>query len=291
MHLPTPSKVLKKCFPALFQSHGPQPARDKSTTYVVGLPPIHPCIGLSGCFSSSLIETPFRPHPKNLKEPPPPHECHHPLTDIINANAILDNAEDPAKMIQQIARDMDESLVDVRAAIAANLADRKQSARRIEQLAASEQTRQTKAEFALERGRDDLARLAFAEKSEVHNELEREATNVAQLEQAIAGLQIDAETLEAKRREATARQKSLALRSDAARSIMRVRKQLIDVDSTSVMDRFNHFERKLDELEGRANAFAPGPGGHRSLATEIDALESDHSIDDELHRLKSRPTR
>ena len=104
------------------------------------------------------IQTPS----KKSKEPPPPHECHHPLTDIINANvnAILDNAEDPAK-IRQIARDMDESLVDVRAAIAANLADRKQSARRIEQLAASEQTRQTKAEFALERGRDDLARLAF----------------------------------------------------------------------------------------------------------------------------------
>ncbi len=209
------------------------------------------------------------------------------LSDIINANisAILDEAEDPRKMIRLITREMQETLVEVRTASARHIANRKKIRNSIDFARDQASLWEEKAELAISRGRDDLARAALREKCRHDEEARLLDGELERVHHSIDKLKQDSEQLENKLKQARTRQKALILRGETARSRLRVKRQLHEIDSSDSLARFERYEQQLDALEGEAESLDLPC---RDLAKEIEALEEDQAISDELRRLRTR---
>lgn len=209
------------------------------------------------------------------------------LSDIINANlnALLDEAEDPEKMVRMITHEMEETLVEVRSTSARYLADRKIVAGRIARLESEARNWDQKAEFAVTKGRDDLAKAALKEKARLDEAAALLESDLAHIDTAIGKLKQDTLQLEEKLRMARARQKALILRGKTAQSRIRVKRQLHSTAYSDALDRFESYERKLDEMEGAIESWELG---NRNLADEIDELACDEHLDTQLAALKQR---
>ncbi|MPZ11559.1 MAG: phage shock protein PspA [Kiloniellaceae bacterium] len=210
------------------------------------------------------------------------------LTDIINSNlnSILDRAEDPDKIIRLVIQEMEDTLVEVRSTAAKTIAERKEATRRLARLSEAQRGWEQKAELALSKGREDLAKGALVEKAKL---TEAGAMLQEELEELGAMLQqgeADIAKLESKLREAKAKQQALAARHETASSRLKVRRNLYDGRVDDAFARFEQVERKLDAAEGEVEAFDLGRG--RSLAEEISELAGDSAIEDELAALKAR---
>lgn len=209
------------------------------------------------------------------------------MSDIINSNvnAILDQAEDPEKMVRMITQEMEETLVEVRSTSARYIADRKHINKRIGWVKGESVAWQQKAELAVSKERDDLAKAALREKARHDETVIYLEADVKTIDEAIAKLKHDTEQLEEKLRMARARQKALILRGKTARSRIMVKRRLHDVSYDQALDRFESYERKLDEMEGEIESYEVA---NRSLADEIDDLENEERLDHELQALKNR---
>ncbi len=208
-------------------------------------------------------------------------------TEIVNSNinALLDKAEDPEKMVRLIIQEMEETLVEVRTTSARAIADRKTLSRRQEFLEKDVVEWERKAELAIRKDRDDLARGALAERSKAEAAAEALVKESAALDETLAKLNDDMETLQAKLKDAKARQNAIVLRGKAARSRLGIRRQLSDHSVDDAMLRFEQYESRIDDLEGQVESYDMG---QKTLAAEIDALEGDETVDAELRRLKER---
>ena len=209
------------------------------------------------------------------------------FTDIVNANinVLLDKAEDPEKMVRLIIQEMEETLVEVRTRSARLIADKKDLGRRIERLHSEAAEWDNRAEMALSKGREDLARAALKEKTVTVEAATAIEVELEQVDINLEKLSGDISQLQQKLVDAKTRQKALIIRSKTATSRIGVRRQLHDVDIEEAMSRFDRFERKIDILEGEVEAYDLG---QRNLAEEIADLESDEKVDAELARLKAR---
>ncbi len=208
-------------------------------------------------------------------------------TEIVNSNinALLDKAEDPEKMVRLIIQEMEETLVEVRTTSARAIADRKTLARRQGSVERDAAEWQRKAELAIRKGRDDLARGALAERAKAEAAAEALATESAALDETLAKLNDDMETLQSKLKDAKARQNAIVMRGKAARSRLDIRRQLSDHSVDDAILRFEQYESRIDDLEGEVESYDMG---QKTLAAEIDALEGDEEVDAELRRLKER---
>ena len=208
-------------------------------------------------------------------------------TEIINSNinALLDKAEDPEKMVRLIIQEMEETLVEVRTTSARAIAERKTLSRRQEFLEKDASEWERKAELAIRKDRDDLARGALAERAKTEAATEALVKESAALEETLAKLNADMETLQAKLKDAKARQNVIVMRGKAARSRLGIRRQLSDHSVDDAMLRFEQYESRIDDLEGQVESYDMG---QKTLAAEIDALEGDETVDSELRRLKER---
>ncbi len=209
------------------------------------------------------------------------------FTDIINSNInnLLDKAEDPAKMVRLIIQEMEDTLVEVRSSSAKTLADKKNLARQAMRFEKDEQLWQEKAELALSKGREDLARAALIEKkkcAESAASLVNELTNV---DDHIAKLQDEITQLQEKLADAKARQKAIIMREKTASSRLKVKKNIDSNRVNDALSRFDSYERKIDDIEAQVESFDLGS---KSLADEIADLEDDENIDDELAQLKAK---
>ena len=209
------------------------------------------------------------------------------FTDIINSNinAILDKAEDPEKMVRLIIQEMEETLVEVRTQSAKLIADRKELNRRVERLQQEAQDWESKAEIALSKEREDLARAALKEKQGAEEAMAQIEADLEVIDHNLEKLSGDIAQLQQKLSDAKARQKALIVRGKTAQSRMGVKRQIHDVNIEEAMSRFDRYERRIDDLEGEVEAYDLG---QRSLADEIDELETDEKVDEELERLKAR---
>jgi phage shock protein A len=209
------------------------------------------------------------------------------LTDIVNSNinALLDKAEDPEKMVRLIIQEMEETLVEVRTASARAIADKKELARRGEWYRQEAAEWDRKAEVAVRKGRDDLARAALVERNRALESAEALQHELGVLESTLAKLADDTVALQQKLKDAKARQNAIVIRGQAATTRLSVRRQLHESNIEDAIERFEQYERKMDDLEGQIEAYDLGK---RNLSEEIAELEHDEHIDSELDKLKAR---
>ena len=213
------------------------------------------------------------------------------LSDIINSNinSLLDRAEDPAKLIRLIIQEMEDTLVEVRSAAARSIADRKEVERRLGRLADAQAEWERKAELAISKGRDDLAKGALLEKAKLGDTIDALEDELGRLETALHRNDADVGKLEAKLAEAKAKQKALVARHDTAGRRLKVRRTLHDGRVDDAFERFDSVERRIDRIEGEVEAYDLGDGrGGKSLADEIAELETESEIEEELAALKAR---
>ena len=210
------------------------------------------------------------------------------LTDIINANlnSVLDRAEDPEKMIRQMIHEMEDTLVEVRSNAARMIADRKGLERRRGRLDQAQGEWRRKAELALSKEREDLARAALVEKAKLAQDLADLDDELSHLDDALSKYEGDIEKLEAKLREAKAKQKVIVARQATATSRLKVRRQVHDRRIDDALVRFEQMERRVDAAESEVEAF--DLGARKTLADEIDELAADNQVEEELQALKSK---
>jgi len=210
------------------------------------------------------------------------------LSDIINSNlnSILDRAEDPEKLIRLIIQEMEDTLVEVRSSTVKTIAERKEVERRLADLDRDCAEWQRKAELALSRGREDLAKGALVAKSKLAEQAEALREQHHHLEEALAKSSEDIAKLQAKLTDAKNREKSILTRTKTATTQIKVRTQLHDDRINDAFSRFEQVERNLDALEGRVEAF--DVGRRKTLSEEIAELEADSQVEQELAELKAR---
>ncbi len=209
------------------------------------------------------------------------------LSDIINSNinSLLDKAEDPEKLIRMVIQEMEETLVEVRSTTAKIIADKKELLRRNDKLAKQADDWQAKAELALTKGREDLAKAALLEKASVNEVIALVKDDLVKLDESLNKLGSEIEQLQAKLNDARARQKAIMMRVSATHSRRQVNATLYNSSFDTALNRFEHFERKIDSMESEIEATAVGKKG---IAAEFEALEKEGKIDAELAALKSK---
>ncbi len=210
------------------------------------------------------------------------------FSDIVNSNinAILDKAEDPEKIVRLMIQEMEDTLVEVRSAAARSIADKKDLNRKIEALDREQKDWEDKAELAMRKGREDLAKAALVEKSRVASAVEVLKADYVAVDEGLAKLNEDIARLESKLEDAKARQKALLARHKTANSRLAARKKIHDYKIDDAMVRFEAYTRRIDDVEGRVEAYDLGLP--KDLNHEFASLEAEESVNKELDALKAR---
>jgi phage shock protein A len=210
------------------------------------------------------------------------------FSDIVNSNinAILDKAEDPEKIVRLMIQEMEDTLVEVRSAAARSIADKKDLNRRLETMEREQSDWESKAELALRKGREDLAKAALVEKSRVTAATEAIKSDYLAIDDGLSKLNDDIARLESKLQDAKARQKSLLARHKTATSRLAARKKIHDYQIEDAMVRFEQYTRRIDDVEGRIEAYDLGLP--KDLNHEFASLEAEESVARELRDLKVR---
>src|SRR5881227_3176636 len=207
--------------------------------------------------------------------------------DIVAANFadLLDKAEDPAKMIRMIILEMEETLVEVRASAARTIADQKEMRRQISRLDRLQESWVEKAELALSKDREDLAKAALVEKQKAADMADGLREEIKVIDDTLKAYEVDIAKLQSKLREARARQNAIAARFESAVTRGRAREIMNGSRTEDAFSRFEVLERRADFAEGRADAL--GMTGPKSLEEEIAELKADESVDAELAAMKA----
>ncbi len=209
--------------------------------------------------------------------------------DIVaaNFNDMLDKADDPQKMIRMIILEMEETLVEVRASAARTIADQKEMHRHTIKLDKLEADWGEKAQLALSKDREDLARAALVEKKKASGMSEQLKQEIAVLDDALRAYEQDIQKLQNRLREARSRQTAIAARLESAENRVKLRSLMTEDRVDDALSRFDQLERRVDYAEGRAEALSISDGSKQpSLSDEIAALEGADAIDDELEQMK-----
>ena len=208
--------------------------------------------------------------------------------DIIAANFtdLLDKAEDPGKMIRMIIMEMEETLVEVRASAARSIADQKEMRRQIAKLDKLQESWMEKAELALSKDREDLAKAALVEKQKAGDMGDSLRAEIGLLDDGLRASEADIAKLQNKLREARTRQNAITSRLESAQNRTRMREMYAGPKVDEAFSRFDVLERRVDFAEGRADALSLGAPA-KTLEEEIAELQTSEKIDAELAAMKA----
>lgn len=210
------------------------------------------------------------------------------LSDIINSNinSLLDKAEDPEKILRLMVQEMEDTLVELRTAAAKGIAERKERERFVQRLGAEIADWDGKAELAISKGRDDLAKSALVHKSNLQGQQTGTDKEIALISEQLTQMNLDTGKLQAKLAEVKLRQRQIVMRHDHAEKTLRARSQFANQRVDDIMQRFDYAERRIDGLEAQSEAL--DFGRERTLAQQFAELETDDKITAQLEELKAR---
>ena len=209
------------------------------------------------------------------------------FADIVNSNinSILDKAEDPEKMVRLIIQEMEDTLVEVRSTSAKTLASKKDITKQIAKMESEVADWQAKAELAISKEREDLARAALMERQKAQENAEALGKELTLVDDQLAKLQSEVVQLQEKLADAKTRQKAIIMRQKTVKSRLDVKRTLDSSKVDDAMGRFEQYERKIDDLESQVDAYDIGK---KTLSDEFEELQAGDKIEDELSALKKK---
>jgi phage shock protein A len=210
------------------------------------------------------------------------------VRDIVgsNINSVLDKAENPEKLVKHMIREMEDTLVELKAACAGAMASAKKASRDMDGVNTQIRHWEDRAELAIERNRDELAREALTAKRHYQDDAETVQREVDQLEELVGQYKSDIIQIEDKLGQARERQRVLVRRFKHAVHKKRAQQDIRKFDTSQVFVKFEEFAQRLDRAEAEADLVNFGRGQHKSLEQDFSDLEKDDSIEAELKRLK-----
>jgi phage shock protein A len=210
--------------------------------------------------------------------------------DIIasNISSMLDNAEDPEKLIKLMIREMEDTLIEIKSTCASAIAEQKKVERLFDDMKGKENFWGTKAKLAVEKGKDNLARQALQQKRIYSRKTEAVDEELIELESIVDQYRSDIEELENKLKSAREKQRLLVQRHIRAKSKKNAQEEIRRADSIEIMQKFESLENHIERMEAEADLV--NYGRHATLEDEFDALEADDDIEAELDKLKASPS-
>lgn len=210
--------------------------------------------------------------------------------DIVSANinAILDKAEDPEKMVRLMIQEMEDTLIEVKSNCAGFMAEQKRMERQLEQVQGEAEAWANKARLAVEKGRDDLARAALAEKQRLTRKAESQSEQVNQSRELVSQTQAEIAQLEAKLSDAREKQRLIIQRRTAAMSRIQTQTKIRQMDTSEAFAKFEAYENGIDRLEAEAGLVDSLRPKDATLREKFADLEHEDAIEQELESLKKQ---
>lgn len=211
------------------------------------------------------------------------------VRDIIssNINAMLEKAEDPEKLVKLMIREMEDTLVEVKASCAGAMANKKKVQRELEEVRKREEDWGAKAQLAVDKGREDLAREALLEKRRLKERAEAIGRELSNFDALVEQYQQDIMQLEDKLATAREKQRILVQRHVHAQKRRQAQENIRRTDNADAMARFESFEQRIERMEAEADLVNFGRKA-ASLEDEFAKLAGDEEIEKQLAELKSR---
>jgi len=212
------------------------------------------------------------------------------VRDIVNSNinAALDKAENPEKLVKHMIREMEDTLIEIKAACASSMAGARKAEREVENAESLAEHWAARAEMAVERGRDNLAREALRARQRYTEEAELTRGSADELTNLVDQYKSDIVQVEKKLAEARERQRTYVQRHVHAVQKKKVQQQIRKLDTSHAILRFEEFQERLDRVESESELVNYGRPKPQSLEGEFLQMERDESIEDELQALKEK---
>ncbi len=210
------------------------------------------------------------------------------VNDVIQANivAMLDKAEDSEKLLNLMLTEMQEALNECRSTAAALLCEEKNIKRQVSNKQQALTNWQLKAEHAIAKNRDDLAKSALAEKHVIEKNIECLQTQLETLQQSIVKITEDCERLQQKMTQAKAKQAQLVKRENVVEARAKINTQLQSDKVATALSRFEQIERRVESVESQVEAYELTDTASNT-AMQIESLVKNEKIDEELASLKA----
>lgn len=207
------------------------------------------------------------------------------IGEIVNANinAMLDKAEDPAKMVQLMIHEMEDTLMEIKSSAAEVIADQKRLHRAIARENKRVEEWDSKAALALQKEREDLARLALEQKLASQEKVTHLDERLKEVDVLVAQYKEDIARLNEKLQSAKQRQRAMEESQKRAEARKNVEEKIYQVNTSSAFSRFEDYEARLSRMEADAEVLSIG---NQNLERQFAELEKEGMVTEELEKLK-----
>jgi len=207
--------------------------------------------------------------------------------DIVgsNINSMLDRAEDPEKLIKLMIQEMEDTLIELKSACAGEMAESKKAERLLMVTENRVAYWEDKANLAVNKGRDDLARQALLEKRRQSQRAESLSNELTDHEALLAQYKEDIRQLEEKLKNARDKERMLVQRHIHATRKKRAQEEMRRIDSADAIFKFEEIEHRIENMEAEADLI--NFGRLTTLEGELERLALDEDIESELSAIKA----
>ncbi len=200
-------------------------------------------------------------------------------------NSLVNQAEDPEKILEQAVMDMQTDLVQVRQAVAQAIATQKRTERQYDQAQSTADEWYRRAQLALQKGDENLAKEALTRRQSYQQTANSLKAQIDSQQEIVSQLKNNMRGLESKIAEAKAKKDFYIARARSAQASEKLSEVLGSLNTNSAMSAFERMEEKVMQLEARSEAIASLDAD--DLEKQFSALES-NNIDNELAAMKQQ---